>query len=85
MSVCGAPRGRPIPRSAAYLLGRPPDARRWTLLRYRAGLTQAEAARRSGVPATYISDIECGRANAGPITAQRLEALYVLYDDGLDL
>lgn len=83
MSVSGAPRGRPVPRTDADLLARPRDARRWTLLRYRAGLTQGEVSRRTGIPATYLSDIERGRANAGPITTQRLTEVYG--DDGLDL
>jgi transcriptional regulator with XRE-family HTH domain len=41
-------------------------------LRHRAGLTQAEVARRVGIPATVVSAYECGRRQPSLETAGRL-------------
>jgi len=41
-------------------------------LRHRAGLTQAEVARRVGIPATVLSAYECGRRQPSLETAGRL-------------
>ena len=69
------PRG-PELRSDAELRERPPVARHLVVARIRAGLRQSDAARRVGVSAFWLCQVERGRGAPSDVLVKHLLDLY---------